>query len=239
MKGLLTHPPSEHELERLYHELAAAGAPAVGRPRDWPYHPIESHEHLLALASEMLRYDPRLLSILLHWFLRSWPSLDPAALRRWMHRMRWPQALLVVVTFARAAGSSDPELRHLTDYLAAGWRPVDPPERFFLGMERPGSRVAQRRAGRSLSAYTRWGFIGAERPSVDVFTKETIGRYDTATRQRIAREIAARGPIAVSEYLAAIDHSVSRQQAIADLRAAGLVVQGRGRAARWVAPLPG
>lgn len=57
MKGLLEHPPTEDETERLYHELARIGAPSVGRPAEWPYR-IESKEHLLALAGEMLRHDP-------------------------------------------------------------------------------------------------------------------------------------------------------------------------------------
>jgi hypothetical protein len=232
---VLQHPPSPSELERLYYELAQLGAPSVGRRVEWTYQ-VESREHLVAIAAEMLRWDPRLLSILLSWFTRSWDQLDLIRMRRWLSRMRSPQTLLVLLEFARAARPTDPELRHAAGYLSAGFRPVDPPERFFFDIERPGSRRAERKLGRNLQPYSRWGFIGTERPAMDVFDKSLVGRYDAATRQRIARELAQSRPISIAEYLDAIDHSVSRPQAVHDLRAAGLRLQGRGRGARWSVP---
>ncbi|MBZ0121820.1 MAG: hypothetical protein K8H88_32810 [Sandaracinaceae bacterium] len=232
-QGLLLHAPTGDELARLYHELALRGAPSVGAPSDWPYS-IESDEHLFVLAAEMLRYDARLLSILLQWTLQRWRSLDPLAIRTWMHRQRWPQALAVVLSFAREAARGEPELIYWIEYVSAGWPRVDPPERFFIDAERPGSRLAQARLGRALKPYSRWGFLGTERPTTNVFTKETVGRYDAATRRRIAHELAeSRGTISVTEYLDAVGHSVTRSQAAADLRAAGLVVIGSRRGARW------
>lgn len=232
MRGLLLHPPTSADLERLYHELAQRGAPAVGRASPWEYR-IEDDEHLLALTGEMLRYDPRLLSIALEWFLESWRTFHLTRVRAWMHRMRWPQALLVVCEFARQARPGDRELRFAVDHLEAGFSPIVPPETFFLGLDRPGSRRAERRRGRTLGAYSRWGFIGAERPTADAFTKRTVGRYDAPTRRRIARDLAARGPFTLSAYLDAIDHSITRQQARADLMGAGLHLEGHGRGARW------
>lgn len=233
-KGLLRRAPTQADLERLYHELARIGAPSVGRSRPWPYRP-QSTEDLIALAAEMLRYDPRLLSILLQWMLEHWAELDPLALRQRMHRMRWPQALCVVLEFARAA-STDLELRYLADYLSAGWPRIDPPQRFFLDAEKPGSRTGARKLGRNLAAYARWGFVGAERPVADVDTKRTVGRYDAATRRRIlARLLEDRGEVTLADYLDAVDHAVSRQQAYADLAAhPGLEVTGHGRGARWM-----
>lgn len=232
-RGLLAHVPNEPELERLYHELAALGAPAVGRHRPWPYAP-QNAEELIALAGEMLRYDPRLLSILLELLLARWSELDPMELRRHMQRMRWPQALLVVLEFARGV-TSDPELRYWADYLAAGFARLSPPERFFFDVERPGSRMARRKADRSLAAYSRWGFIGTERPTTSVVGKERVGRYDAATRARIRRQLAARrGSFRMQEYLEALDHALSRQQAYADLRQdPDFEVVGHGRGARW------
>ncbi len=232
-RGLLSHVPDQAELERLYHELAALGAPAVGRPRAWPYAP-DSPEELVALAAEMLRYDPRLLSILLELVLERWADLNPVRLREQMKRMRWPQALLVVFEFARDA-TSDPELRHHADYLAAGFQRLSPPQRFFFDLERPGSRMARRRDGRNLAPYARWGFIGVERPTTSVVTKERVGRYDAETRRRIRRELAdSRGQFSMSEYLEALDHAVSRQQAYADLSGdPAFEVVGHGRGARW------
>jgi hypothetical protein len=233
VSGLLRHPPTEAELERLYFELAQVGANSVGAKRAWPYRPIDL-EALLALAGEMLRYDPRLLSILLQFFLRHFARINPSRLRQQLRAMRWPQALLVMLEFAKSE-TGDAELRYLADYLAAGFARVDPSERFFLDTERPASRIALRRVGRNLAAYARWGFIGQERPIADPITKRAVGRYDARTRLQILNElIARRVDVTLADYLAAVDHAISRQQALADLRAhPQLRVEGRGRGARW------
>ena len=238
MNGLLRHAPTVHELERLYHELAKLGAPSVGRKRSWRYRPT-TPEALLALAGEMLRYDPRLLSILLQFVVRHWQRLNPVTLRAQMRAMRWPQALLVVMEFAKLA-SSDPELKYFCDHVSAGLLRVDPAERFFLDAERPASRMAARNLGRNLGPYARWGFIGHERPTADAATKRTVGRYDARTRRQILAElIAASDGITLAEYLEAIDHAISRQQALLDLKAhPSLRVQGHGRGASWRGPAP-
>lgn len=239
MTGLLRQPPSAAELERLYHELALVGAPAVGSRRAWPYEP-QGIEQLVALAGEMLRYDPRLLTILLQLVLTRWRRINPLALRQAMAGMRWPQALAVVFEFVREA-TTDPELRHFADYVTAGWSRVEPAERFFLDLERTGSRRAGRRDGRSLRQYERWGFFGLERPTADMVTRRTVGSFDARTRRSIlARLLRERGEITLAEYLDAIGHAVSRQQARNDLRGhPDLVVEGRGPGARWrVAPAP-
>lgn len=234
---LLRHAPTPAELERLYWELGRLGAPSVGRRSRWAYAP-EGPEALVALAGEMLRYDARLLSVLLELFMRRWRSLDPLALRDQMHRMRWPQALCVVLEFVREA-SPDDELRYFADYVTRGWPRIDPTERFFVEGDDPAGRMAARKLGRNLGPYARWGFVGTERPSVDARTKRTVGRYDAATRRRILRELADRGPdVRLADYLDAVDRSVTRQQALADLRSSGLVLVGHGRGAKWSRPRP-
>jgi len=230
--GLLRHAPTERELERLYWEFARLGAPSVGRRSPWPYAP-RGKEALVGLAGEMLRYDARLLSVLLELVLGHWRELDPLALRDRMHEMRWPQALCVVCDFAREA-TRDEELRFFAEYVCRGWPRVDPAERFFVEGDKPGSRMAARKLGRNLAPYARWGFIGTERPSADARTKRTIGRYDAVTRRAILGDLVARhGELRLADYLVEIDHSVTRQQALADLRGAGLVPRGHGRGARW------
>ena len=233
MSGLLKHAPTQAELERLYHELAQIGATAVGRKRPWPYRP-RSHEELLVLAAEMLRYDPRLLSILLQLVLSAWRDWNPITLRSLLGGMRWPQALLVVLEFAKAA-SSDSELRYFCDHVAAGWPRIDPSERFFIDAQRPGSRMAERHLGRNLGAYARWGFVGHERPTVDPSSKRTVGRYDARTRRQILVDLAGRtSDFTLADYLDAVDHAVSRQQALQDLKACReLQVSGHGRGAKW------
>jgi hypothetical protein len=233
MKGLLKHAPTEPELERLYYELARAGASSVGRKQPWPYAP-RGFEELFALACEMLRFDPRLLSILLQLVLQRWFDLNPVTLRRDMRAMAWPQALLVVAEFAKAA-TIDPELRYWADHLCAGWPRVDPAELFFFDMERPGTKTAARRLGRNIAAYARWGFVGSEKPIVDAVTKRTVGRYDVRTREQILASLVERSAdFTLNDYLAAVDHSIGRQQALADLKRSPLIVMhGKGRGARW------
>lgn len=232
-KGLLRRTPSTSDLERLYYELAQLGAPAIGRKANWPYKPHQ-HEELLALAGEMLRFDARLLSILVQYFLKQWGAIHPVRLRRCMAAMRWPQALCVALLFTKQA-TSDRELHFLVDYLCRGWPRVLPAERFFIDSPAPGSRMAARRLGRNLRPYSHWGFIGQERPIVDTVTKRAVGRYDAHSRRAIARSLALRhGDISLAEYLQAVDHSISRQQALADLKAIReLTPKGHGRGARW------
>jgi len=231
--GLLEHPPRPRELERLYFELARYGAPGLGSRQPWPYSP-RGLEDLVVLAGEMLRYDARLLGLLFRLMMDRWTDLNPLRLRTKMALMRWPQALLVVIEFIKLA-RPDPELRYLSDYLAAGWSRVEPAERFFIDGEVPGSRTALRRLGRNLAPYARWGLIGTERPVADLATRRSLGRYDAGTRRRILLELAERRKeFTLAEYLDALDHTVSRQQALKDLRRQpDLELAGRGRGATW------
>lgn len=234
-RGLLLHPPTQAELERLYHELAAHGARAVGKKSPWRYR-YRSLEELLALAGEMLRYDARLLTILLQFVAKHWASVNPLALRRAMAAMRWPQALCVVLSFLRDS-TREPELRRFVDYVCAGWERVEPVEQFFVEGPRPGSRTAAGRMGRSLGPYTRWGFIGMERPILDPTTRRTVGRYDARTRRMILDGLAERQErFTLAEYLEAVDHAISRQQALLDLKDNDAIeVKGHGRGAHWQA----
>ncbi len=232
---LLRQTPSVSDLARLYHELAQIGAPSVGEQRPWPYEP-KSREELIALAGEMLRYDPRLLSILVQWFSHAYRTLNPLALREQMKRMRWPQGLLVVLDFTRLH-LTEAEFQYFADYVAAGFSRVEPAERFFIDTESPGSRGAARNLGRNLAPYARWGFVGRERPIIDPVSKRTVGRYDADTRRQILEELAKRREtFTTNDYLDAIDHGISRQQALSDLRAypdLGKLGSERGRGAKW------
>lgn len=229
----VTGPPDEPTLARLYDELARIGAPAVGRRCRWAYRP-KTHEALLTLAADMLRYDARLLSILLEYLLVHGLGLDPRKLREEMRSMQCPHALLVVGEFAKSA-SSEPELRYFCDYLAAGWARVTPPQRFFLDGHRPGSRMAQRQRAVNLKEYARWGFIGVERPSTSTTQKTRVGSYDATTRATVRRRLAERhAQFSVADYLSAVDHGISRQQAYLDLKNdPEFESTGRGRGARW------
>lgn len=231
---VLRRAPTDADLERAYFELGKRGASAVGAQRPWPYAP-RSDEELLVLISEIARHDARLLGIAVELVLLRWRSLHPVALREAMRASAWPQSLCVIVEFAREA-DRDPELGHWARHVLAGWPRVQPAVHYFVDDVRPGERAAARRGGRTLVPYARWGFLAVERPTIDPHQKTRLGRYDAATRRSILAALAERRRegISLAEYLESIDHSISRQRALADLRGAGLVPSGRGRGARWI-----
>ncbi|HTU58153.1 MAG TPA: hypothetical protein VMF89_06960, partial [Polyangiales bacterium] len=204
MRAALTHAPTPDELARLYHELAQLGATSVGERKPWLYQPA-SKEDLVVLASQMMRYDARLLSILVQWLVRHYQQLNPLHVRRVLQTTRWPQSLLVALEFARVS-AADPELAAFVKYVSSGFERLDPAERFFLDSERPGSRGAARNLGRNLAPYAHWGFIGQERPTVDAVSKRSVGRYDAETRRRILEELADRfTDFSIADYLSAVD----------------------------------
>jgi hypothetical protein len=231
-RPLLLHAPTISELSRLYHELAQLGATSVGERTDWPYAP-ENAEELLVLAAEMMRYDARLLDVLVQWLCADYRRFNPLRVRQEMRKMRWPQSLLVALEFAKLA-SSDQELHLFADYLSQGWSRIDPAERFFLETERPGTRRAARSLGRNLAPYARWGFLGQDRPVVDPVSKRTVGRYDSSTRRRILNDLLERnGELTMADYLSALDYSITRQQARKDFQTHDLRASGHGPGAVW------
>ena len=121
---LLKEPPTTKHLSRIYHELSKYGARAVGDESPWPYQ-FEGLEELVALGADMSRYDPRLFSILVEFFVFHWDTINPLRLRQFMSRQNSPQALLVMLEFA-ATASKNEELRFFAEYLFKGHTPVAP-----------------------------------------------------------------------------------------------------------------
>jgi hypothetical protein len=235
----LVRVPTDDDLARIYFELGERGASATGSRAEWPYAPA-SDEELVVLAAQMTRHDARLLGVLVELLLRRWRELSPVALRDSMKRTRFPQALAVAVEFARDA-AGDPELTLWARHVCHGWPRRVPPEHFFVDDVRPGTRLAERRRGRSLLPYSKWGFVGIERPTFDPHRKRAVGRYDSPTRRRILDALVTEaGPegVTVGRYLDAVDRSISRQQARSDLVRAGLHPSARGPAARWTRRAP-
>lgn len=224
--------PAEQDLMRLYWELSQIGAPAAGKKQKWPYI-FDTKEGLLVLAFEMLRYDPRLLSILIIYFREYWKDLNPARLRYYMAKMSTPQAVGVLAEFILEY-DKDLELKYFFDYLLKGLKPVSA-QLFFIGTFGIGSTKHLEMAQKTLKQYSRWGFLGRERPIVNLTSKETVGSYDSSTRKKIILNILkTQKTISVNEYLSAIEYSISRQQALYDLKhIKSLKLKGMGRGAKW------
>ncbi|MCB1214280.1 MAG: hypothetical protein KDK66_02265 [Deltaproteobacteria bacterium] len=225
--------PSTKELSRLYWELSKLGAPSVGKKYPWPYHP-QSTEELLALACDLSRYDPRLLSILVSWLYKNWKKFFPQVLRDFYPKMDCPQTVALVAEFLKNL-PQEKELSYCMTYLQEGLAPV-PFQLYFRGLYQPGGKMSQRAVLESLAEYRRWGFLAREMPSLDVFKKTTLGHLSQEARLFYLKELLKeKKTIQLSDYLKALPVKVSRQQALQDLKKVSRLKKNSvGRAAEWV-----
>ena len=226
--------PTQNHLSRLYYELGKIGARSVGAKRPWR-HPPENREALFALACDWSRFDPRLLQVLVEYGLRCWKTLSPQRLRESMHQMETPQTVGVVAAFIQSTQSSDSERILFWDYVTADLEGV-PPQFYFRDLYPPGSRSAERAAKESLDEFSRWGFLGRERVIVNTQTRQGAGRWNSGARLNILRRLfQEHKSLRISDYLEELSHSISRQQALLDLKKVGARPEGKGRSAKWKA----
>ncbi|MBI4365322.1 MAG: hypothetical protein HY543_00730 [Deltaproteobacteria bacterium] len=224
--------PTTAHLARLYYELGRRGARTVGKRVSWPYG-APDQETLLALAADMARYDPRLFEALIEWLGRRWREFCPLRLRMAMPRMRTPQVLGVLGAFVRPLGASS-ECGYFFEYVMRGWPPV-PPQLFYHLHYQLGSPRMLRAATEPVAEFLTWGFLAERGPVVRQATKGAGGTFHPAARRNIvARLLAQRSTLTLKDYLAAVQHSISRQQAYLDLKSMPLLRRsGRGRGSRW------
>ena len=77
--------------------------------------------------------------------------------------------------------------------------------------------------------------MAREAPVVDDKTRAPLGKLDLSGRRNLVRRlIEKKGSIKLSDYLSALRHTISRQQALYDLKnTSWLKGIGRGRGAKW------
>jgi len=227
-----SHIPTESDLMRLYFELAHLGAPCVGTKSAWQFKFFKKEE-LLALALEWVRYDPRLLSILIIYLKDHYSKFNPYILRQIIIKNDSPQTVGVIGEFIKQI-NQDSELKFFFDYLAQGFSQRNH-ELFFIGLHPIGSKKSEMTATKSLKEYNAWGFLGIEKPIIDLATKKTIGSYDASYRKRELKNLLNRNKkVTLSSYLELIHNSISRQQALYDLKHFfSLKLMGKGRGAYW------
>jgi len=230
---MLIETPSTKHLSRMYYELGKIKANCVGMKSSWPYKAIKNREHLLALACDMSRYDPRLFEILVNYFYSHWQEINPASLRSFYNKMKTPQVICVLGEFVKQM-SSDKETIFYFDYLAVGLKSV-PIQYFFFDLYSPGGQLAKQAVEECLFEYKQWGFLSNARPVIDSGEKQTIGKLDSNSRRNILnRLLSLKKEITLQEYLKAIYNSVSRQQALLDLKSnSSIKPTGLGRYAKW------
>lgn len=229
---MLSRIPKTSDLERMYFELARIGASCAGSKKAWPYKP-KGKEELLALASDMSRYDPRLFGILVDFFVGRWRELNPAALRGLYKDMKTPQTIAVIGEFLLGA-VEDEEARFFVQYISAGLKPL-PTQFYFYDLYSPGGYLAQRALEEGVSEYRKWGFLACERPTLAGEDKKTTGSFDRTARQNILKRLLnEKKEISLKDYLDALGFSISRQQALIDIKTSKLArAQGAGRGAKW------
>jgi len=229
---MLKGPPSQDHLSRLYHELSRIGASCAGSYRRWPYGKPD-YVRLLVLASEMLRYDPRLMTILVQYCLCHFREINPTAIRGFYAEIETPQVWAVITEFVKVA-TDEKEAIYWAEYLQQGLRPA-PLQFLYHYLYLPGSHLAQRAVETGLWEYKKWGFLACERPTIDERNKKTAGSLDRNSRLNVLRKlIKEKGKISLTDYMTALDHSISRQQALIDLKSIpGIVCKGHGRGANW------
>lgn len=224
--------PNTQDLSRLYDELGKRGAPVVGKYVKWPYK-VSSDEFLIALSSDMCRYDPRLLGVLIGWLPEFILTLNPLKLRKLILNTDTPQVMGVITSFIRA-NTQNSEIIYIFDYLIRGLRPVSA-QLFFKGIYPLGGNLMQHAAAFSLKEFSNWGFYCSDRPTIDIHHKTRVGHYTKDARMQILKTLLQqKRHIQISDYLEALSHSISRQQALADLKhLPTLTPSGKGRSTTW------
>lgn len=224
--------PTADHLSRIYFELAKIGAKSAGAKHPWPYKP-GSKEELIALASDMSRYDPRLFDILVLYFISHWREINPARLRSFYPRMKTPQVIAVIGEFMKETLADD-EASYFIEYLTRGLRPAAV-QLFFYDLYAPGGRLVERVMEEGLLEYKKWGFLSCERPVVNSSNKEAVGRMDNTSRLNVLKRLLKeKKVIQLKDYREAVKNSISRQQALIDLKESRLAKRmGKGRGARW------
>jgi len=227
---MLKRIPNEKDLSRIYFELSKLGARCVGNHYQWPYKEMDKSS-LLVLAAEMSRYDPRLFGVLVEFFIKNWREINLAKLRQKYNLMNTPQVFGVIAAFLKSTLDGD-EINFYARYMCMGLNPV-PTQFFYHGIYSVGGALAARAYESGLLEYKEWGFLACERPVTA--TKALLGTLDKVSRINILRKLLDKKKIIkISDYLKVLNQSVSRQQALIDLKGCDFARKiGKGRGVRW------
>ena len=191
-------------------------------------------ESLFALGCDWSRFDPRLLEVLVDFGLHHWKELHPQKLREKMREMETPQTVGVVASFIQTTSPQDKEMGVFWDYVLFNLKPLSP-QFYFRDLYTPGSTLANRAASESLTEFKEWGFLSRERIVVDPSTKKTVGTWDQPARFNILRRLfTQKKHLQISDYLEELHHTISRQQALLDLKSLGAQQKEKGRIAYWI-----
>lgn len=212
-------PLNLRESSRLYWELGERGGFCSGEKQAWKYRSL-SEEELLVLAVLQSRHDPRLLAILIDFLQKPRPthSFDPILFKRLLREHRALPIVCVIGDFILEARPPQ-EIQDLFRFLMAGAKPV-PTQLFYKGLYPLGGHKMQEVLDKPLWYFKKWGFLAVDAPLL----KDKIGSkrtylYDEPSRLAILKDLTQRSPVfRLKDYLHEISSSISRQQALKDIR---------------------
>ncbi len=226
-------PLDENETSRLYWELHRRGAFCSGEKKAWRRRAV-SLQDLVVLSLLQCRYDPRLTAILTEWLPRIALRLDPVLLKSDLKEKDALPVAAVIGDFALSSGGDLPyPVREFFSFLQTGVKPV-PIQLFYRGLYPVAGRKMDEAISQPLWYFKKWGFLAADIPILkEKLSGKRVYHYDQEIRLRqlhlLSRE---RKTFRLREYLAAVDFSVSRQQALKDLQSLPTIrKKGRGKGA--------
>lgn len=209
-------PLNNRESARLYWELAKRGAFCVGEKLVWRYQKLAEGE-FLCLALLQSRYDPTLLAVLIDYFTHESRDLHPISFKEILKKENALPVACMIGSFVQEL-TVDDRSKELFRYLALGTRPV-PYQLFYRGLYRIGGMKMAESAARPLWHFKRWGFLAADPPLLKGRFTKRLFLFDRQSRLQILRELAgSQGQFRLRDYLVRVGNSVSRQQALCDIR---------------------
>lgn len=210
-------PLSTSESGAVYERLARMGARVFTPRRSHGVFQDAQDGEIVALAAEQSRFDYRLLYILVAFLAESFETLHPFHLREAIKKMRTPAVWGVILGFARKLNRSS-ELEALSRILLSGIDPA-PPQLYYMTQRLPKPNEDLKIVLKTPSEFSGWGFYSDEIPILKELAPEGAkGTFSKEARLRILKDLLiGKKRIAVSDYLEALAHAVSRQQAHKDL----------------------
>lgn len=212
----LTFPLSTRESHALYARLANCGA-RVFAERSGTLLKELSEEEVLCAAAEQSRFDYRLLYVLVALMAEHFDRFHPFRLRDAMKGVRTPAVWGVIGEFARKI-QRDPNLDRFSEILEEDLQPASM-QMFVSAFRAPRPEKMLAVAEKTSDEFSKWGFYSDEIPILkELKPKGKIGTYSQVTRRRILKNLfRAQRRVGVADYLEAVGHSISRQQAHKDL----------------------
>ncbi len=131
--------------------------------------------------------------------------------------------------------STAPEFnKDLFRFLMTGAMPV-PTQLFYRNLYPIGSRSMEETIAKPLWPFKKWGFLASDPPLLKERIEKFPYLFDSSSRKRILETIAKnQNGFRLADYLKAIHHSVSRQQALKDIRSlSGIRKKGRGKGSTY------